>query len=376
MLILLQLIYYIEMGSSNTDLVNTLSELVSHKTVVGHDIEKHACFDHLEKLLKDSKLHIKRFEVDGMPSLIATSQKTLNPKAFLQAHLDVVPCSEEILKLAEQDGKLFGRGVYDMKFAAACYLQLIDELGDSIDEYDFGLMFTSDEEVGGDNGVGYLIDQGYRSEICILPDGGDNWQLETESNGVWLLDVVSTGKTAHGSRPWEGDNAITKLIDVLEDIRKVFPMNNEDKDTLTVSQISGGKAANQVPSSARATLDIRYADQKSYVTKRVKVENIIKDAGLSVETIAVVDSFKIDPKQTKIAEFVDIAERIRGKSVESCRSYGASDAHYFIAKGIPTILIRPEGGGAHSDTEWIDRDGFLEFYDVIKAYIKETTRIA
>lgn len=364
------------MASPNTDLVNTLSDLVSFHTVSGQNINKQACFDYIENILKATPLYIKRFEVDGMPSLIVTTHKSKTPKVFLQAHLDVVPCSMEILKLIKKDGKLYGRGVYDMKFAAACYLQLIKDLDDQVQNYDFGLMLTSDEEIGGERGVGFLTDQGYGAEVCILPDGGDNWQLETESNGVWLLDIVAHGKTAHGSRPWEGDNAITKLIDVIEEIRKVFPMDENDKNSLTVSQIAGGKAANQVPAEARVTLDIRYADQNSYISKRIAVENLIKDAGLTIETLAVVGSFKINPEQIKIKEFLEVAERITGNSIESCRSYGASDAHYFIEKGTPTILIRPEGGGAHSDTEWIDDDGLSTFYNVIKAYITETTKIA
>lgn len=364
------------MSSVKSNLVKTLTELVSYKTVVGHDIEKQACFDLVERKLNHAGLFVKRFEVDGMPSIVATTQHTNTPKIFLQAHLDVVPCEDDTLKLVDGKEKLFGRGVYDMKFAAACYLQLISDLSKDLGKYDFGLMFTSDEEVGGDKGVGYLVDKGYSAKVCILPDGGDNWQLETESNGVWLVEVVATGKTAHGSRPWEGDNAITKLIDVIERVRKVFPMDEHDRNTLTVSQISGGTAANQVPATARVTFDIRYANQESYTTKRVAVENIIKNAGLSVETVAVVDSFKIDPNQKKIAEFIKIAERVRGSKIQSCRSYGASDAHYFISKEIPTILIRPEGGGAHSDHEWISTDGLGEFYEVIKEYVVETSKIA
>src|SRR5579862_6285724 len=57
------------------------------------------------------------FVSDGIPSLLFTNQKQPNKefKIILNAHLDVVPAAAEQFIPIEKDGKLYGRGAYDMK---------------------------------------------------------------------------------------------------------------------------------------------------------------------------------------------------------------------------------------------------------------------
>lgn len=353
-----------------------LQDLVSYKSVERNLSQKNDCLDYIANRLSGSELKIKRGSSNGLPWLISTTQDTKHPKVLLQAHIDVVPGNDELFEVIDIDNKLKGRGVYDMKFAVACFLQLVEELKPELEKYDLGLMFTSDEEIGGENGVGYLLDQGYGTEICILPDGGNNWNLQSDCNGVWIAEITAKGKTAHGSRPWEGDNAITKLLDCIAEVQKVFPMDKSDKNTITVSRISGGNAINQVPEEAKVTFDMRFVDEASYASKRIEVESCISKAGLELETSARVAGINTDPKQPYIAKFMEIAKNIRGKSIECGRSYGSSDAHYFAAKGIPVVLIRPDGGSAHGDDEWIDQKGLQDFYRILKAYVKEVARTA
>lgn len=362
--------------TEQTDLINTLDKLVGFKTVNSNITEKNKCIDYLHDEFKSLGLKVKKYHSNGYPSLVATTQVSSHPKVLLQGHVDVVPANNQLFSLVDSKSKLAGRGVYDMKFAVACYLQLAKELKDSLNTYDFGIMLTSDEEIGGENGVGYLLEQGFSAEVCFLPDGGDNWKLESECNGVWLLDIVANGKTAHGSRPWEGDNAIDKLIDTLSEIKRVFPMDQSDKNTITISKLQGGTAINQVPAEAKCTIDMRFTDQASYTKKRIQIESIIQKKGLTVETRARLDSISLDVNETHIKDFINIASKVYGKSIEFGRSYGASDAHYFSSKGIPTILIRPNGGGAHSDEEWIEKDGLNTYFEVVKAYVKEAAKIA
>lgn len=361
---------------SNTRITQILEELISFRSTDANINEKNEIIEYAYSRLSANTGYVNKFYSSDIPSLVYTSTNTKNPKILLQAHLDIVPAADHMFILQKDENNFIGRGVYDMKFAAACFLYLIEELADELSKYDFGIMFTTDEEIGGENGVGYLLEEGYGAEVCILPDGGDNWQLESECNGVWLLDIVAEGKSSHGSRPWEGVNAIEKILAVLPDIKKVFPMNDHDKNTLTISKIVGGSAINQVPDSAKCTLDMRFTDERSYSDKRIQIESIIQSHKLTVETQARLDSFCLDTKNPYIENFIQIASGVYGKPIEFGRSYGASDAHYFNSKGIPTILIRPNGGGAHSDEEWIEKDGLNTFYEVVKAYVKEVAKIA
>lgn len=352
-----------------------LDQIIAFPSVESDAYQLNSIINYFTELFRRHGLNINAYINNGIPSLIASSAKTKSYRVLLQAHVDVVPAKPEGYKMQEKDGKYIGRGVYDMKFAAACYLKLADELKDELDQYDFGIMLTTDEEIGGENGVKYLLDHGYSTDVCIMPDGGDNWAMEVISNGLWFIKLKSRGRSAHGSRPWEGDCAINHLIDALNEVRELFGDMNPECNTMTISEISGGTAINQVADYAEASIDMRFLDHEQYLFHKEKIESITKKYNLEIETVAQVNNFITDTEEPDVAYFLSVVERIRGEPVKLARSLGASDARYFAEKNIPTILIRPEGGGAHSDHEWIDKAGLDQFYEVIKAYVTEVAKV-
>src|SRR3989344_1928665 len=73
---------------------------------------------------------LERFEKNGYPSILVYNTKT-RPKRFkviLNAHLDVVPAKKTQYKAVEKNGKLYGRGTYDMKAAAAAEILVFKEI--------------------------------------------------------------------------------------------------------------------------------------------------------------------------------------------------------------------------------------------------------
>lgn len=362
--------------AASEGVLNILTDLVSFSSVSGDFIPTEECFRYLRKYLTDRGLEASLLRSNDYPSIFASTQGSKKPMLLLQAHMDVVPATPEHFKLTERDGRLYGRGVFDMKFAAACYLQLIEELKDELDRYDFGLMLTADEEIGGQNGVGYLLEQGYSADVCLLPDGGDEWRIESTCNGVWLIKLVSNGKTAHGSRPWDGVNAIDNLVAGLSELKSLFGELEVGKNSVTVSQISGGQAINQVPDYAEATVDMRFVSQADMDKHCQAIELIAGGRGLQIETVARLKAGTLDMTDRRVIDFMVIAERVRGQPIGLNHSLGSTDSHYFAKKGIPAIVIRPHGGGHHSDEEWIDKAELLKFYEMLKAYVTETTKIA
>lgn len=363
-------------NSKNQNVIELLSDLVGFKTVSGQSDEIDSCFDYLQAHLLKSNLNVKRITSNGLPSLVATSTATSAPKVLLQSHVDVVPAQNDCFKMTQKAGKLYGRGVFDMKFAAACYLLLARELKNKISDYDFGIMLTSDEEIGGENGVSYLLKQGYGADVCILPDGGNDWHIETTCNAVWIARVIANGQTAHGSRPWEGSNAINNLVESLSQIHQLFGDLKPYKNSITISKIQGGNAMNQVPDRAEAIIDMRFISDEDYEAHRAKITKIVQANNLKLETVARVKARNVNTKHPDIKKFLDIASNLRGKPITKTHSFGASDACYFADHGIPVIVIRPTGDGAHSDNEWLAKDGLLQFYELIKTYITKTTKVS
>src|SRR5687768_3421961 len=113
------------MDENLSTLEQRLKLLVAMPTETRHS---KACKQAVESLAEECRtlgLFVTRY--DGQhPSLVATTQRTKSPKIMLVAHLDVVPASDEDqFKLKVSAKKLKGRGVYDMKFAAACFLEFL-----------------------------------------------------------------------------------------------------------------------------------------------------------------------------------------------------------------------------------------------------------
>lgn len=356
-------------------LIAHLQTLTGFPTVTGDQATCKQCIDYLHDQLSPFGLHINTIQSGGYTSLIATTQPTTKPKLLLQAHIDVVPASREGFLLKESDGKLYGRGVYDMKFAAAAYLALVEELGPNLAEYDFGIMFTSDEELGGRDGVGYLLDKGYGAEVCILPDSGNNWHIESSCNGGWWLALTARGKAAHGSRPWEGQNAIVSLLSGLHEIQALFADKSKDDCSLTISQVSGGTAVNQVPDQAEATLDIRFRTNPLFDELRSSITQIAKRYHLAMVSHEKMQATTVDLTENHTASYIAVAESVLGQKIKGCHSLGGSDARYLRQNGIPTIMMRPEGGGAHSDNEWVSKQGLSDFYKILKRYVVETAKL-
>lgn len=353
-----------------------LADLVAYRTISGEQQAASACLDYVGHYLTKAGMEVRRHVFNGFPSLVATTTPTKTPKLLLQAHMDVVAAPDKCFKLRQKGGKLYGRGVYDMKFAAAAFLKVVEDLQDKLENLDFGIMLTTDEEVGGKDGVKALLDEGYKAAVCILPDAGDNWQIEISHKGAWIGRALAKGVTAHGSRPWEGDNAIDRLIDALRAMRNLFDDQHTDSDTLSINKVAGGAGINQVADLAEATLDMRTVSDESFDRLHAKIKRIGSDHGVAVETLTRVRITETNIEHPLVAAFLQIAEEVRGKPLGHIRSLGTSDAHYFAKRGIPVILVRPDGGSPHGDDEWIDKAGLEQYCQVIKAYVEKVCAAA
>lgn len=319
-------------------------------------------------------MHVRRFKSEGFPSLVATTRPdSKQPTVMLTAHIDVVPGEKSQFKLTEKNDRYYARGVMDMKFSVACYLDLVDRLQDELEQYDFGIMITADEEVGGRNGVGYLLShQGYRTKVAIAPDGGDNWRLEEFAKGVQWVKLEAQGIAGHASKPWQGKNAIHMLLATLSDIQQLLPPDSKREDTLlSVGTIEGGLAPNQLAPYATAILDIRHGTMDDYQHIYPKIRKVCRKHDVKA-TLLVSDPPCInDPLNPFIEKFRRLITDAIGEEPGSWYGYAASDGRYFSQLNIPCVIVHPPAGGWHSKEEWISIDGLEQFNRILYQYVQE-----
>lgn len=358
------------------NLTDRLKKLIEFKTVTGNDKELRHAYAWVCEELKSLPVHIKRVHDAGFESLVITTRRTKRPKLMLAAHMDVVPGSESIFKPTIKNSKLYGRGAYDMKFALACYIELFKEIGKDLSLYDMGIVITSDEEIGGAHGTRFLIKKGFAATCCVLPDSGDKNELIVSAKGGLQFKIFSQGISAHASRPWEGDSAIKKLMAFLDELECLFNSTFRTKKnprhccSMNIGLISGGEKANSIPASAEAVLDFRlFTEAEKNKLRRIIKKLSKKRAGVTVQETLDVATFSVDVNIREIQSFREIYKKMTRCSLVPSLAHGATDGRFFSEAGIPTIILRPDGGGHHSENEWISIKSLERFYDTLKAFV-------
>lgn len=353
-----------------------LRTLVAFPTVSTNPHANHECLEFIGGYLAQRGMFVQRFAWNGAESLVAmTRPHSKTPKVMLAAHADVVPADDSLFELRLEDGKYYGRGVYDMKFAIATYMQLVDSLQGKLQAYDFGIMVTCDEETGGRDGVARLVDDGFIPQVCILPDGGDNWQVQTASKGFQAFTISINGNPVHGSRPWLGDNAITKLLGVLDEIAALFPkVPSADTNTISLNRLNGGEAMNQVPAQASMTVDIRTVSRADHSRLFEEITAICHRNGATYQHISDGAPTTSDLNDPLIAPFARLVTKHTGTEQRGFHALGASDIRFFVPYGVPCISVYPAGGNPHAVDEWLAKDSLRHFYSILSDYLEQIAR--
>lgn len=329
--------------------------------------------DYAEGKLRLRGLVVERLEHNGIPSLYASTQGQHHATVMLQGHIDVVPGGMPF----QQDGDtIYGRGCYDMLFATASYLHIIDTLDDP-SAYDLSLLLTGDEETGGENGVQAILDTtDYTCDVCILPDAGEGLgTLSVAAKGFYRINMHVRGVAHHGSRPWEGDGAANKMIAFLSEFSTAFDESSHDNSTLVVSQLQAGTGVvNQGPADAYASVDIRYKDADDFVRIQQRLNELRQKYSVDIISENSGRNFSLDTNTQIVQDFIHIYQRHVASPIEYIKAHGSSDARFFDDKNIPVVMLRPDGGNAHSDGEWLSLSSWQIFHQIIEEYINKTAK--
>jgi succinyl-diaminopimelate desuccinylase len=356
---------------NSTKLLDLLTQLIACKTTADQPAEIDRCFEILEKELSALPFKAENFVQNGARSMVWRSDSQ-GPKIMLNAHLDVVPASDQMFTVRTEGDKLIGRGVSDMKFAIACFVIAVQEIFAQTGKLpSVDIMINSDEERGGKDGAKVLVEQIKEPYVCVvIPDAGENWKITEETKGALHLHAIVTGKTAHGSRPWEGESAVDKLLLDLTALRQVFPESLEYTwdTTLNIGQIHGGKQMNQVSDSAVADLDIRHP--ASVDAAEIKAKVIKACAHSTIEVAAQGAPLLVTRDNPYISLWKEI---IKDKTPEDpfVKITGATDGRYFAAKGMSVLLSKPIGGLIHTEEEWLSKSSFEEYTQKLIEFLQK-----
>ena len=327
-------------------------KLIGYDT--SHDEGIRNCAGFVKGWLEARDIRTGALEVRNLPIVLAEVGPKSGPVVVMHGHIDVVPARDGQFEPRVEGDRLIGRGAYDMKGAAAAMMLALADLREQqIVRVRLALVPDEETEEEFDRGSDVLVDEGYGGDFAITGEPTD-MLIGVAAKGVLALRILVSGRAAHGSTPWEGDNAITKAFAVFRAIESL-PFSRQsselfDRPSINLGRIIGGDALNKVPDTCAIDVDIRYLPEQD--------PEAIMDQVAEIPDTEVVTTFQrppveVDPDSIFVRALSEAAAPNHQDEVMSIGRDGASDAVSFIRTGTPAVEFGPVGGGHHGPDEWV-----------------------
>lgn len=199
-------------------------------------------------------------------NLLATTAAP--PRIIFSTHLDTVP---PYIPSSEDQENIYGRGACDAKGIIASQIFAAERLR-AAGFLEVGLLFTVDEEMASAGAV-VANEHPLASDCHYLINGEptDNL-LAIGTKGSLRFTITTTGRAAHSAYPEQGDSAILKLLDVLDDLRRCEWPRDEfyGETTVNIGVLQGGSKPNVIPAHAEAELQLRLVTEVAPIKKLIE----------------------------------------------------------------------------------------------------------
>jgi acetylornithine deacetylase/succinyl-diaminopimelate desuccinylase-like protein len=281
------------------------------------------------------------------------------PVIALNAHGDVVPPGEgwshdpfggEVV-----DGRLYGRAAAVSKsdFASYTYaVRALESLGVPL-KGGVELIFTYDEEFGGDLGPRWLLEKGLTKPDFLLA-AGFSYQVVTAHNGCLQMEVTVHGVMAHAAIPDTGVDALQGAVTILN---ALYAQNERYRQVcssvegithpyLNVGRIEGGTNTNVVPGKVVLRLDRRMIPEENPVEVEAEIRRVIQDAaatraGVTVEIrrLLLAEAWKPDQRNAPLVQALQRhGQAVFGEPIPTSGTPLYTDVRLFGAHGVPAAI--------------------------------------
>ena len=302
------------------------------------------------------------------------------PALFYNGHLDTVPVGAEKWRhdpfggeIAE--GKIWGRGAADMKGGLAAMMAAMKALAEASVplQGDLILAATAGEEIDslGATEVAKMLSREPLQALFIAEPTYN--EIYIAEKGVLWVEIETFGKTAHGSMPDQGRNAVLMMVKIIQEIEKIkIPHKTHPVlggFTRSLNTISGGIKTNVVPDHCAATIDMRTVPGQEHSAILRQVENILEDLGrkdpdFKAAVKAIIDhpSVETSPSEPVLQKFSSLVAEMTGQKAGFKGANYFSDAVGFLpVLKVPLILFGPgEPGQAHQPNEQVEISKLVE----------------
>ena len=316
----------------------------------------------------------------GRSNLLAvlTPKAKVRSRILLAPHLDTVNAEERQFSPSKKRGRIYGRGACDTKGSVAAMLTALGELarsGNRPSETEIVFAGLVDEE-NAQTGSRTLARSGLKADLAIVGEP-TLLQVVTAHKGSLWAQLETRGKSAHGSRPELGRNAVhemARIVDVLETEYGARLRRRRHAllghPTVSVGMIGGGTQANIVPDQCRILVDRRTLPGETEPAVLREIISLLKSRHLKATInngkFAACLPLETNPALPMVRQFLS--------SMGQRKPVGVNyfcDASILAQGGIPSVVFGPgDIAQAHTSDEWIGVDSLERATSMILAFLK------
>ncbi len=312
-----------------------------------------------------------------------------SPSLVFNAHLDTVGpgdlslWSRAPLEATVEDGLVYGLGAANCKGSAAIQLWLAATIarrgGPAKGEVVF--TFVTDEESLDANGMSALRSAGLVKPDMLLLGAPTENSLITVERGVLWVEIVTAGRAAHAGQPEDGDNAILRMLRILQHVdremslrlagRRDGPMHS----TMNIGMMRGGENTNVVPSRCVAQVDRRLLPSESVEDAFAEINEVVAAAREPADRVEVkqlrgTHGFRGGADGPLVSTLRAAINEVTRAPAAFLTAIGVSDGRYFARDGIEIVNFGPGVGSAgHASNESVSiealRQGALVLEQVV-----------
>jgi succinyl-diaminopimelate desuccinylase len=356
-------------GASTERLADLLRSLVDIPSV---SLEEETLLDHIADAMPRGRLRSIDAR-DGVRCFLPADLRPGVPLVLLAGHADTVPVAGAVIPSRRERDVVIGRGSADMKAGLAVMLALADGLDQAASDLDVGYLFFGREELPiMQSALLPLLDRCAPLRdvaLAIIMEPTAN-VIEVGCLGNLNATVTVRGRAAHSARPWLGRNAVHAGMLALAPVAEL-PVRDVEIDGLTfreamnVTTIEGGVAANVIPDSLRARVNVRYAPNRSAASAEAWLRSTLSDPDLEI----VIDG---NAPPGPVVTDNPLVQRLKNVVPEPVRPKQAwTPVAEFAMAGIDAVNLGPgDPRYAHTDDERVELSALVECHDIIRAFVQ------
>lgn len=337
---------------------------------------------HVAGELRDAGLEVETREATpGRVSVVGRLRGDLGagPSFMLNAHTDTVgvedmeaPFSAEL-----RDGRVYGRGAYDMKGGLAACIEAAKALARAGAPFPGELLVAAvaDEEHSSVGTADVLTEYSADAAVVTEPTG---LELCTAHKGFAWMEIRTEGRAAHGSQFEVGRDAnmrmgrvLSRLEELEREVRSRDPHPLLGPPSLHAPLLRGGTGISTY--ADRCTLRIERRTVPGETGEKVagEVEAILDDLRrasdfeASLETLLVRSPFEVDGDAGVVRTLEDASERVLGRTPEHVGENPWMDSALLADAGIETAVLGPRGAGAHAEEEWVEVESVVDLARIL-----------